>query len=128
MGGEFALFLCETELKEFLIQFFRDLPRFFYAIVNADPYDPRKSQFGKNPYSRQVHFKRRGPGYGRIERPLDAAGELLGDLAQEFQGEMDVVRLDPFDVGIGPAKRALEIGERLLDLVGQFDSNESANG
>ena len=51
-----------------------------------------------------------------------------GDVAKEFEGEVDAVRLDPSDVGEAAGFEGFgEVREGVLCIVGQVDGDEGAD-
>jgi hypothetical protein len=99
----------------------------FDLAGEAGPEDPRPSQVGEGFEARQLEAQPGGSGGGFLHRRGDRFPAPLRHLAQELQGQVDVVRAGPARFGRQPLQLGAAVRQRGFDRRRDFDGDEGAH-
>ena len=126
--GEAAMLFGKTQRLQRVLQGRMQPAQRFAALARAQPQRPRPAGAGKRACPANLQFE-------RLERRgrLLHGGAYLGDRIQrhfveEFQCQVQVVRLDPGDLGPRCREDPDQLRRPLPDGSAGFDGDESANG
>ncbi len=100
MRPEGPLLPGETDLLERPLQPFLKGHQPRHVAVHPQPDDPGPVRIGKDPRAADREFERPDRRRGLPRDRRDVRDRIFGDVAEEFQGQVDPLRPDPADIPV----------------------------
>jgi hypothetical protein len=85
------------------------------GVVDADPNDPGQAMIGKTAGCADLELEGLKLGTDVAAKATDVGGSAVGDVAEKFHGQVDVLGLDPADVGADFIQAVLQTQQLALD-------------
>src|SRR5262245_10238295 len=127
MRAKVLFFRLESEIGQALVNLFLQLPQNPGLARQSNPEDPRMAHIRKNPGTVETQFEWTELRCRFKTSLLNFSTKLFVNLAQKFEGQMDIVGIDPGNICPGASQVFLQRSERGYDIGRNFDRNERSH-
>ena len=128
MGRKGTRFSRKAYRDQFSFDPLLQVPQFLGNLLQSHPYNPWRPFVGKA--AQHGQFQR--DGRSRHSRPLHCPDDILQafrrDRPQKLEGQVDIVRLDPTDLGSALSQPLLDGGQPIPGERGKLETNECSDG